>query len=89
MSLRRCTEGGFEGFEGCESPGEPQHEVLTVAEVASLLRLSRPAVYAALRRGDIPGLLPIGRALRVSRRAVVEWLAGQGCAPPTGGKPCR
>ncbi|MCC7537483.1 MAG: helix-turn-helix domain-containing protein [Deltaproteobacteria bacterium] len=55
--------------------------VLTVDEVAALLRLERKTVYAALRRGEIPGARRIGRAIRLSRSAVLRWLA-EGQGPP-------
>ncbi len=53
-------------------------DVLTVPEVAGLLRISRGAAYEAARRGKIPGVRRVGRSIRVSKRAVVDWL-GQGC----------
>ena len=52
-------------------------DVLTVPEVASMLRISRGAAYEAARRGKIPGVRRVGRSIRVSKRAVVDWL-GQG-----------
>jgi excisionase family DNA binding protein len=66
------------------APGAPDRgpqlaEVLTVDELAALLRVERKTVYAAIRRGEIPGVRRIGALLRVSRDAVLAWLAqGQG-----------
>lgn len=58
---------------------EPQPEVLTAEEVATLLRVSRKTVYSAFRLGEIPGGRRIGSALRFSRARVLEWLSeGQG-----------
>ena len=51
-------------------------EVLTVPEVASLLRLNRNTVYEAFQRGEIPGGRKIGKSIRFSRDAVVQWLRG-------------
>ena len=48
--------------------------VLTVEEVARLLRISRNAAYSAVRDGAIPGVVRIGRTVRVSKDAVLEWL---------------
>ncbi len=48
-------------------------EVLTAAEAASLLRVNVKSVYDAVKRGEIPGVRRIGRSLRFSRRALVEW----------------
>jgi excisionase family DNA binding protein len=60
---------------------EETHEVMTVDEVAALLRLNRKTVYASFKKGEIPGGRRIGGAIRFSRSAVLQWLAdGQGCA---------
>ncbi len=49
--------------------------VLTVAELAVLLRVNRKSVYAAIARGEIPGAFRVGHRVRVSRVAVDAWLA--------------
>ncbi len=49
--------------------------VLTVDELAALLRVNRKTVYDALARGDIPGARRIGATYRILRDAVLEWLA--------------
>jgi excisionase family DNA binding protein len=55
--------------------------VLTVDELAALLRCNRKTVYAAIARGEVPGVRRIGGAIRVHREAVLRWLAdGQGRA---------
>ncbi len=54
-------------------------EVLTVEELATLLRVERKTAYAAIARGEIPGVRRLGTAIRISRPAVLSWLAqGQG-----------
>ena len=66
--------------------GEPQSAgqdgfapILNVDELAELLRMNRKSVYAAIRRGEIPGVRRVGRTIRVSRDAVLKWLGdGQG-----------
>lgn len=56
-----------------------QGGILTIDELAQLLRVDRKTAYAAVRRGEIPGVRRLGRAIRVSRDAVLAWLAdGQG-----------
>jgi hypothetical protein len=54
-------------------------EVLTVPELAVLLRLKPKSIYAMLARdaAAIPGLRKIGGAWRAHRATVVAWLAGQ------------
>jgi excisionase family DNA binding protein len=49
--------------------------VLTVDELAALLRVNRKTVYDALARGDIPGARRIGTSYRILRDAVLQWLA--------------
>jgi excisionase family DNA binding protein len=56
--------------------------LLTASEVASILRLSRNAVYKLLRRGVIPavdvsGVVREKRTFRVSPGALQRWIAGQ------------
>jgi excisionase family DNA binding protein len=48
-------------------------DVLTTAETARVLRMSRNAVYEAIRRKEIPSLR-IGRKLLVSKRDLVQML---------------
>ena len=63
-------------------------EVLTVPELAALLRVSLPTAYSAVKRGEVPGVVRIGRVVRLHRETVVAWMA-QGCVPQHGGKPCQ
>jgi excisionase family DNA binding protein len=49
--------------------------VLTVDELATLLRVNRKTVYEALSRGEIPGARRIGASYRILRGAVLEWLS--------------
>ena len=52
-------------------------EVLTVEEVAAWLRINKKTVYDAAKAGQIP-CCKVGRILRFSRNAVLNWLHGQG-----------
>jgi excisionase family DNA binding protein len=64
------------GLRGLGPEGAPP-DVLTVDELAELLRVERKTAYAAIARGDIPGVRRLGRTIRISRASVLEWL-GQG-----------
>jgi excisionase family DNA binding protein len=58
------------------TPGPLDHlpDVLTVSEVAEVLRVSGSVVYEAIRRKEIPHLR-IGRRLMVPRRELEQYLA--------------
>ena len=58
-------------------PGEPNGDVLTVDEAAVFLRIGRNALYDAIGRGDVPHRR-IGKTIRLSRAALVQWL-GRSC----------
>ena len=56
-------------------PPEPEARVvLTVDELAALLRCNRKTVYAAINRGEIPGVRRLGGAIRIHRDTVLTWL---------------
>lgn len=60
--------------------------VLTVDEVADLLRVDRKSIYEVIRRGELPGVRRLGRSIRVHRDTVLRWIAeGQGRAPRSRG----
>jgi excisionase family DNA binding protein len=50
--------------------------VLTAEEAAAMLRIPLPYFYRRVERGQIPGIISIGRTLRVNRETFLAWLAG-------------
>ncbi len=48
--------------------------LLTVDEVAEVLRTSRKAIYAMAERKLLPGVVRIGRRLLVRRDDLIDWL---------------
>jgi excisionase family DNA binding protein len=61
---------------------QPPPSVLTVDELATMLRVNRKTVYDALSRAEIPGARRVGGRYRIHRDAVLEWLAsGQDRVP--------
>ena len=48
--------------------------LLTPAEVASLLRTSRCAIYAMIERSQLPGVVRIGRRVLLRETDLLEWL---------------
>ena len=54
--------------------------LLTTNEVEELLRTSRPAVYAMVERGQIPGVIRIGRRILVrNRRSRARYCTDRCC----------
>jgi excisionase family DNA binding protein len=54
--------------------------LITVAEVAAVLRTSKKAIYAMVERGQLPGIVRIGRRVLVREDALLDWL-GQKSTP--------
>lgn len=48
--------------------------VLTVEELARLLRIGRNQAYEAIERGEVPGVLRLGHSIRLSVPTVQSWL---------------
>ncbi len=49
--------------------------LLTVQDLAVLLATSSSGVYSRVARGQIPGVLRIGRSLRFDPRIIAQWLS--------------
>jgi excisionase family DNA binding protein len=65
---------GQPGSTVAQPPAPTESPVMTVNELAALLRVNRKSVYEAIARGEIPGVRRIGRSFRASREAVLAWL---------------
>ena len=59
---------------------EKAKAVLTIGEVAEMLRIHPTTVYRLLKRGDIPGF-KIGGNWRVSISALDQWMSEMGLLP--------
>ena len=51
-------------------------EVMTVEEFAIRTRIGRRLAYEAIRRGEVPGVIRIGRTIRISVAVWERWIAG-------------
>ncbi len=60
----------------------PAAMLLTVAEVAGILRTSPKAIYSMIERGQLPGLRRIGRRVLVDRADLLEWLRRKSTPSP-------
>jgi excisionase family DNA binding protein len=48
--------------------------LLTPIEVAELLRTTKKAIYSMVERGQLPGIVRIGRRVLVREDALLDWL---------------
>lgn len=55
-------------------PGVP--DFLTVEEAAALLRVNRKTLYESIRLGQVPGIVRLGRVLRIRRSSLLNWMPG-------------
>jgi excisionase family DNA binding protein len=56
------------------TPAHSLPRLLTTADVAALLRTSRKAIYALVERGQLPGIIRLGRRVLVREDALLDWL---------------
>lgn len=62
-------------YGGEEHVGQPL--LLTTGEAARALRISRSRLYELLARNEIPGVVRIGRSVRINRRSLEAWVEAQ------------
>ncbi|SEN37495.1 DNA binding domain-containing protein, excisionase family [Stigmatella aurantiaca] len=68
--------------EGSQVP-----EFLTVDEAAALLLVNRKTLYESIRLEQVPGVVRIGKSLRIRRAALLESSPGKGRDIALGKKP--
>ncbi|MFI7678611.1 helix-turn-helix domain-containing protein [Actinophytocola sp. NPDC049390] len=56
-----------------EPPGLAQVRFLTVAEVATMMRVSKMTVYRLVHNGELPAVR-VGKSFRVPEQAVHDYL---------------
>jgi hypothetical protein len=54
----------------------PEPRTYTAAQAAPMIPMGINQFYEAVKRGEIPGVLHIGRSIRVSRKVFDAWLDG-------------
>ena len=59
--------------DGASDGPQPRAQFLTVAEVASLMRVSKMTVYRLVHNGELPAVR-VGRSFRVHAKAVHDML---------------
>jgi excisionase family DNA binding protein len=58
-------------------------EIMTIQEVATLLRISERTIYAMATEGRLPGAVKVGRSWRVLRPKLIAWLEENSASPPS------
>jgi excisionase family DNA binding protein len=56
--------------------------LMTATEVADLLRTSPKAIYTMVERGQLDGVVRIGRRMLVRRDELVDWLRKKSASSP-------
>jgi excisionase family DNA binding protein len=56
--------------------------LLTVEEAAALLRVNRKTLYEAVRLKQVPGVVRLGKVIRIGRLPLMTWINQP--APPLG-----
>ena len=74
MTIKRITDDVDPAR--CGSTADPANDLMTVPEVAQYLRVPVSWVYGRTRAQRIP-MVRVGKHIRISRRALVTWLATQ------------
>jgi excisionase family DNA binding protein len=71
---------GVSVMEAKDGTATEQQNVWTVGDLAGYLRINRKSAYSLVEKGEVPGVRRVGRIIRISRAAVIRWLAGEGRA---------
>ena len=61
-------------------------DLLTVPETARVLRIGRNLAYELVARGEIPSVR-LGRAIRVPRASLEQWLEAESATRRVRGRP--
>ena len=52
-----------------------EHRFLTIPETAQLLRINRGRAYEMANNGTLPGVVRLGRTIRIDRERLIAGLA--------------
>lgn len=66
------------------SPPPALPELVDVREVAAWLKTTPKAVYAMVERGQLRGMVRVGRRVLFERAVLVDWLAERRAPSPKG-----
>lgn len=52
---------------------EKENDLITVPEMAEMLKISRSKAYSLIKNIDFP-IIRIGKCIRISKKAMLQWL---------------
>ncbi len=52
---------------------ENGNDLITVSEMAKILKISRSKAYSLIKQVDFP-IIRIGKCVRISKNAMLQWL---------------
>lgn len=55
-------------------------------EAAEVLGIGRTRTYELLARGDLPGVVRIGKSVRISAESLRDWVRQQAASQPSGAR---
>lgn len=55
-------------------PNVDDQDIIQIDEAANLTKYSKPAIYAYVKRGQIPCIRTTGRKILFSKKALQDWL---------------
>jgi predicted DNA-binding transcriptional regulator AlpA len=65
------------GLPASQRPVTPTFGLLTPKETAARLKVSTSWLAKARMRGDGPPFIKVGRSIRYSEAALIQWMKGQ------------
>jgi excisionase family DNA binding protein len=68
------SQSSFTGSAAAQRPTVPIIVLLTAKEAAKLLKVSLSWLAKARMRGDGPPYIPVGRSIRYSEAALLQWM---------------
>jgi predicted DNA-binding transcriptional regulator AlpA len=71
-------------YQGCNGNGAPPKPLVPVDWVAARLGVNRFRAYELMRTGQVPGIVRIGRSIRVDSEAVEAFIREGGAGPDAG-----
>jgi excisionase family DNA binding protein len=74
----RPWAAGAAWTEESEADLEELPAMLTVDEAAVFFRVNRKTLYEAIEHKLVPGVIRLGKTIRISRDALMAFLSGQG-----------